>query len=107
MTPRLRIQGALQWHGGPDPAFVETCCCAQADSRCGIDLRTRQIVNLQCGATRLYRRNAVCRVACLAWIGWIGELMHPLLRPEKRGVIPLKPCLQKRLRDARTAVEIT
>ena len=88
MTPRLRIQGALQWHGGPDPAFVETCCCAQADSRCGIDLRTRQIVNLQCGDTRLYRRNAVCRVACLAWIGWIGELMHPLLRPEKRVLFP-------------------
>ena len=81
MTPRLRIQGALQWHGGPDPAFVETCCCAQADSRCGIDLRTRQIVNLQCGATRLYRRNAVCRVACLAWAGWIGKWKHRFPRP--------------------------
>lgn len=30
------------------------------------DLCTRQMMNLQCGATRLHCRNAVCRVACLA-----------------------------------------
>ena len=106
MTPRLRIQGALQWHGGPDPAFVETCCCAQADSRCGIDLRTRQIVNLQCGATRLYRRNAVCRVACLAWAGWMGESTRHV-PGQGRSAISLKPCLQKRIRDGLTVVEIT
>ena len=66
-----------------------------------------RLMNLQCGATRLYRRNAVCRVACLAWVGWIGERKHPAPQARETGVIPLKPCLQKRLRDGRTAVEIT
>ena len=32
---RLRKKGGLQWHGGPDPAFAETCCCAGAYSLCG------------------------------------------------------------------------
>ena len=33
-------------------------------------------MNLQCGATRLHCRNAVCRVACLAWARWIGKWKH-------------------------------
>ena len=45
------------------------------------DLCTRQMMNLQCGATRLHCRNAVCRVACLAWARWIGELKHQGPRP--------------------------
>lgn len=38
-------------------------------------------MNLHCGANRLYAVNAVCRVACLAWARWIGELKHPGPRP--------------------------
>ena len=37
--------------------FVVRDCCTIPD------------VNLHCGATRLYAVNAVCSVACLAWIG--------------------------------------
>ena len=28
LGPYLRSQGALQWHGEPDPVYVETCSCA-------------------------------------------------------------------------------
>ena len=59
------------------------------------DLCTRQMMNLQCGATRLYRRNAVCRVEA------------PVSPAREAVLIPLKPWLQKRLRDGLTAVEIT
>jgi len=69
-------------------------------------LCTRQIENLQCGATRPMAANAVCRVACLAWGGWIEE---PKCRfsGQRKSTILLKPFLQKRLRDDVTAVEIT
>ena len=71
------------------------------------DLCTKQIENLHCGAKAACGRcNAVCRVACLAWAGWIGELMREL-PGQGANAIPLKPCLQKRLRDGLTAVEIT
>ena len=52
------------------------------------DLCTRQLMsstpmarNLHRGATRPLCRNAVCRVACLAWARWIGELKHQRPRP--------------------------
>ena len=71
------------------------------------DLCTKQIENLHCGAKAACGRcNAVCRVACLAWAGWIGELMREL-PGQGANAIPLKPCLQKRLRDGLTVVEIT
>ena len=63
-------------------------------------------LNLQCGANAAMPPNAVCRVACLAWVGWIGELMHRL-PGQGRDDIPLKPSLQKRIRNGLTAVEIT
>jgi len=50
--------------------------------------------------------NAVCRVACLAWEGWIGEPKRRF-SGQRKSAIPLKPFLQKRLRDDVTAVEIT
>lgn len=82
LSARLRIRGAPQWHEGPDPASVETCCCARAYSHRGRDLCTRQLMpssRWQEPALRCYpvnrAVNAVCRVACLAWAGWIGELM--------------------------------
>ena len=50
--------------------------------------------------------NAVCRVACLAWAGWIGELMPELSGRRGRDIL-LKPCLQKRIRNGLTVVEIT
>lgn len=53
-----------------------------------------------------YAVNAVCRVACLAWRRWIGELMLEIPGRGSR-VIPLKPHLQKRIRNGLTAVEIT
>ena len=68
---------------------METCCCAQAYSPCGkrpvyeaddaIDPRWQET----CIAVLpgLCCRNAVCRVACLAWAGWIGELKHQRPRP--------------------------
>ena len=63
-------------------------------------------INLQCGAKAALPPNAVCRVACLAWVRRIGELMRE--GPgQGRSAIPLKPCLQKRIRDGLTAVEIT
>ena len=58
----LRTQGDFQWHGYPDPVFVETCSCAQSYSHRGIsELCTKQIRNLQCGASGFRVRNAVCR----------------------------------------------
>jgi len=49
------------------------------------------MMNLQCGATRLYRRNAVCRVACLAWAGWIGKWKHRSPRPGRLCWFPWNP----------------
>ena len=63
-------------------------------------------MNLHCGANRLYAVNAVCRVACLAWAGWMGESTRQV-PGQGRSAISLKPCLQKRIRDGLTAVEIT
>ena len=70
------------------------------------DLCTKQIANLHRGATRLYAVNAVCRVACLAWAGWMGESTRHV-PGQGRSAISLKPCLQKRIRDGLTVVEIT
>ena len=66
----LRTQGDFQWHGYPDPVSVETCSCAQTYSRSGISgLCTKQIMNLQCGASALLGAVTLCAdVACLAWI---------------------------------------
>ena len=58
--PHLRWWGALQWHGGPDPASVETCCCAQAYSLCG----QRPVYEADCEpASRCYP--ALCRERCV------------------------------------------
>ena len=70
------------------------------------DLCTKQIANLHRGATRPCAVNAVCRVACLAWAGWMGESTRHV-PGQGRSAISLKPCLQKRIRDGLTAVEIT
>ncbi len=70
------------------------------------DLCTKQIANLHRGATRPCAVNAVCRVACLAWAGWMGESTRQV-PGQGRSAISLKPCLQKRIRDGLTAVEIT
>ena len=80
--PRLRIQGVLQWHGEADPVFVETCLCAQAYSLLWYhDLCTTQAGT--CIAVLPGHRavNAVCRVACLAWVWRIGD--HPDLSPAR------------------------
>ena len=63
-------------------------------------------MNLHCGANRLYAVNAVCRVACLAWAGWMGESTRHV-PGQGRSAISLTPCLQKRIRDGLTVVEIT
>ena len=70
------------------------------------DLCTKQIANLHRGATRPCAVNAVCRVACLAWAGWMGESTRQV-PGQGRSAISLKPCLQKRIRDGLTVVEIT
>lgn len=96
--PRLRSQGAFQWHGYPDPVSVETCCCAQTYSHRGIfGLCTKQIVNLQCGASVLRGRNAVCRrsLPCVRRVDG-GTTDRPLW-PEPPSDRLLKPGLQKRL----------
>ena len=42
-------------------------------------------INLQCGAKAAFAdMSAVCRVACLAWAWWIGELMRLSLWPERQ-----------------------
>ena len=57
---RLRIQGVFQWHGKADPAFVETCSCAQAHSLCGNRPVYGSGLNPYRGATRsLYRERCV------------------------------------------------
>ena len=65
----LRTQGDFQWHGYPDPVFVETCSCAQPYSLVVFsELCTKQIMNLQCGAS-VFRAVTLCAdVACLAWV---------------------------------------
>ena len=67
---------------------METCCCAQAYSPCGkrpVYEADDAIFGWQetCIAVLpgLCCRNAVCRVACLAWARWIGELKHQGPRP--------------------------
>lgn len=55
---------------------------------------------------------ALCRERCvqssLPCVDWVDRGAHASAsQARETGVIPLKPCLQKRLRDARTAVEIT
>lgn len=79
---RLRIQGDFQWHGQPDPVSVETCSCAQTYSHRGISgLRTKQIVNLQCGASALRAVTLCAAVACLAWVWWMrGQAVVSLAR---------------------------
>ena len=97
---RLRTQGAFQWHGYPDPVSVETCSCAQTYSQRGISgLCTKQIVNLQCGASARPGRNAVCRRS-LPCVGMVDERPGRFRsRPEQPAApCSLKPCLQKRLK---------
>ena len=64
--PHLRRKGGLQWHGGPDPSFAETCYCAEAYSPRG----NRLLYEAGCEpALRCVTHcvlSAVCRVACLA-----------------------------------------
>ena len=96
----LRIQGDFQWHGYPDPVSVETCSCAQTYSQRGISgLRTKQIVNLQCGASALGGRNAVCRRS-LPCVGRVdeGSTQRAALAGATDCDRPLKPGLQKRLK---------
>lgn len=96
---RLRTQGAFQWHGYPDPVSVETCSCAQSYSHRGIsELCTKQMMNLQCGASALRGRNAVCRCS-LPCVGMANERPGRICsRPEREAPCSLKPWLQKRLK---------
>ena len=104
-SPRLRIQGAFQWHGYPDPVFVETCCCARTYSHRGIfGLCTRQIGNLQCGASAPCGAVMLCAdVACLAWAGWIGDQRGPPFRPERtpRSLLETRPAKEAKETDGR------
>ena len=96
---RLRTQGDFQWHGYPDPVSVETCSCARTYSHCGNSGPcTKQIVNLQCGASRHTARNAVCRrsLPCVRRVD--GGYNAAVLWPERGRDRPLKPGLQKRLK---------
>ena len=78
------------------------------------DLCTRQLTsstpmarNLHRGATRpLCRERCVqSSLPCVEWVNEGAKRKHP--RPGMLSDIPLKPPLQKRLRDGLTAVEIT
>ena len=71
------------------------------------DLCTKQIENLQCGATQ-----PLCCERCvqssLPCVGRVDREVEAPVSPAREVVlIPLKPWLQKRLRDGLTAVEIT
>ena len=69
--------------------------------------RTKQLMNLQRGASALRGRNAVCRRS-LPCVGRVDREVEAPVSPARETVlIPLKPWLQKRLRDGLTAVEIT
>ena len=71
------------------------------------DLCTKQIENLQCGATRPSGRERCVQrsLPCVDWVDEGAKRKRP--RPGMLADIPLKPPLQKRLRDGLTAVEIT
>ena len=94
----LRTQGDFQWHGYPDPVFVETCSCAQSYSHRGIsELCTKQIRNLQCGASGFRVRNAVCRRS-LPCVGMTDERSGRFVPAGAMAALcSLKSCLQKRL----------
>ena len=64
---------------------------------------------LTCNAVRsgLHAVNAVCRVACLAWVDRERGATHTDAWPCVSCDIPLKGCLQKRIRIGVTVVEIT
>ena len=71
------------------------------------DLCTKQIENLQCGATQpsCCERCVQSSLPCVEWVNEGAKRKRP--RPGMLSDIPLKPPLQKRLRDGLTAVEIT
>ena len=71
------------------------------------DLCTKQIENLQCGATQPSgcERCVQSSLPCVEWVDLGAKRKRP--RPGTFSDIPLKPSLQKRLRDGLTAVEIT
>ena len=71
------------------------------------DLCTKQIENLQCGATQplCCERGVQSSLPCVEWVNEGAKRKRP--RPGMLSDIPLKPPLQKRLRDGLTAVEIT
>ena len=98
----LRIQGDFQWHGYPDPVSVETCSCAQTYSQRGISgLCTKQIVNLQCGASVPLGAVTLCAdVACLAWGGWMREQRGAMLWPERQPRSPFETRSAKEAKEA-------
>ena len=71
------------------------------------DLCTKQIENLHCGATQplCCERCVQSSLPCVEWVNEGVKRKRP--RPGILSDIPLKPPLQKRLRDGLTAVEIT
>ena len=71
------------------------------------DLCTKQIENLQCGATQPSCCER-CVQSSLPCVGMVNREVEAPVSPAREAVlIPLKPWLQKRLRDGLTAVEIT
>ena len=98
----LRTQGDFQWHGQPDPVSVETCSCAQTYSHSGISgLCTKQIVNLQCGASApLLSRNAVCSCS-LPCVGMVdGRSGRHRSRPEFGGPLLFETMPAKEAKEA-------
>ena len=72
------------------------------------DLCTKQIENLQCGATQplCCERCVQSSLPCVEWVNEGAKRKRAPAR-DTASDIPLKPPLQKRLRDGLTAVEIT
>ena len=71
------------------------------------DPPTKQIANLQCGATRSWNRER-CVQSSLPCVDMADRRALGTQSPARDDrAISLKPCLQKRLREGLTAVEIT
>ena len=93
----LRFSGDSQWHGRHDPITVETCFCAAAARI----LWTRTAYGTGEEPAMRCREDAVCSVACLAWVRGERGAMRPALWPHCPDDILWKPYLQKRLRTGR------
>ena len=117
--PCLRFQGAPQWHGEPDPVYVETCSCAGRCKRLNSHVVSSPYesgLNLHCGAlgsssrAKAWNRkvpSAVCSVACLEWDNADERTTRLCYGHSILCDCSLKYFLQKRLRDGLTVVENT